>query len=109
VLTHRWQGARRASIDNTTTHPRNDASSLRKRSAATVDIAGNACAAGVFANGAFEDRLAADIIAQLEDRRKAGYVDSESRILAIKKFSCPPASRLIGARQNRFFARIARR
>jgi hypothetical protein len=25
----------------------------------------------------------------------------------MKKFSCSPASRLIGARQNRFFARIA--
>jgi hypothetical protein len=109
VLTWQSESAQRASIDNTANHSRKQANCARKQVTATVDIAGSACAAGVFANDAFDDRLAADIIAQLGDRRKAGYVDSESRILAIKKFSCPPASRLIGARQNRFFARIARR
>jgi hypothetical protein len=38
---------------------------------------------------------------------KVRRTDSESRFLAMKKFSCLPASRLIRARQNRIFARIA--
>jgi hypothetical protein len=95
-------------IDNTANQSRKHANSTRKQATATVDIAGNACAAGVFANDAFDDRLAADIIAHRGNRQRADCVDSESRVLAIKKFSCPPPSRLIGARQNRFFARIAR-
>jgi hypothetical protein len=40
-------------------------------------------------------------------QRKALGADSESRILATKKFSCKEPSRLIAARQIRFFARIA--
>jgi hypothetical protein len=73
-----------------------------------INIAGNACAADVFVILARIDRDVASVIASLEWRLKTRFADSESRFLAIKKFSCSPASRLIGARQNRFFARIAR-
>jgi hypothetical protein len=40
-------------------------------------------------------------------RRNALRADSESQILAMKKFSCADTSRRIGARQNRIFGRIA--
>ena len=72
-----------------------------------VSIAGSACAAGVFVINTFDDRRAFDVAATHRCRLKAYCADSESRFLAIKKFSCPPASRLIVARQNQFFARIA--
>jgi hypothetical protein len=75
---------------------------------ANVNIEGNACAAGVFVIRTLIDCCAIDVIATHQCRLKARCADSESRFLAIKKFSCSPASRLIGARQNRFFARIAR-
>jgi hypothetical protein len=72
-----------------------------------VNIARSACGAGVFVIHAFDDRRANDVIANRRRRPKARCADSESRFLAIKIFSCSPASRLILARQNRFFARVA--
>jgi hypothetical protein len=75
----------------------------------TINIEGNACAAGIFIICTFNDYGSIDITATHRKPPEARRTDSESRILAIKKFSCSPASRLIGARQNRIFARIARR
>jgi hypothetical protein len=72
-----------------------------------VNIARNADAAGVSAIRAFNDRRAIGLTATHRGRLKARCTDSESRFLAMKKFSWLPASRLIAARQNRFFARIA--
>jgi len=72
-----------------------------------VNIAKSARAAGVSVIRAFNDRRAIDVTATHRSRLKARCADSESRFLAIKKFSRRPASRLIAARQNRFFARIA--
>jgi hypothetical protein len=74
---------------------------------ALVDIAGSACAAGVFVTHAFNDHRTIDVIAASRRLSKARVADSESRFLATKKFSCPPASRLNAARQIRFLARIA--
>jgi hypothetical protein len=74
---------------------------------AIVNIEGNTCATGVFVIIASGERRARDIVATHQCRPKARCADSESRFLAMKKFSCSPASRLIGARQNRFFPRIA--
>jgi hypothetical protein len=74
----------------------------------TVNIEGNACAAGVFVACTFNDCCSIDVTTTHRRQVKARCTDSESRILAIKKFSCLPASRLIGARQNRIFGRIAR-
>jgi hypothetical protein len=74
----------------------------------TVNIEGNACAAGVFVMCAFNECCSIDVTTTHRRQLKARRTDSESRILAIKKFSCLAASRLIGARQNRIFARIAR-
>jgi hypothetical protein len=74
---------------------------------AIVNIAGSDCAAGVFVIRALINRRVSNVAATHRWPPKARCADSESRILAMKKFSCPPASRLIAARQNRFFARIA--
>jgi hypothetical protein len=74
---------------------------------AIVNIAKSACATGVFVIRAFDDLHAVDVIATDRIRPKARRADSESRFLAMKKFSWLPASRLIAARQNPFFARIA--
>jgi hypothetical protein len=74
---------------------------------AIVNIAGSDCAAGIFVIRAFEDRQVIDVIATHRCQPKVHCADSESRFLAMKKFSCWLASRLIVARQNRFFARIA--
>jgi hypothetical protein len=73
-----------------------------------VNIAGSACAAGIFVIHALNGRRAFDVIATRRYPPKRVCADSESRFLAIKKFSCSAASRLIGARQSRIFARIAR-
>jgi hypothetical protein len=70
-------------------------------------VAKNHCAASVFITHTFGDYQANDVIMKDRRRSKARVADSESRFLAIKKFFCSPAWRLIGARQNRFFARIA--
>jgi hypothetical protein len=74
----------------------------------TINIEGNACAPGVFVICTFDDYCSIDVTTTHRRRLKARCTDSESRILAIKKFSGLAASRLIGARQNRIFARIAR-
>jgi hypothetical protein len=74
---------------------------------AIVNIARSACAAGVFEVRALRDRGSRDVVATHWWRPKPRCADSESRFLAIKKFSSSAASRLIAARQKRFFARIA--
>jgi hypothetical protein len=75
--------------------------------AAIVNIEGNHCTAGVFAIHALHDQCAMDVVATHRVRLEGRFADSESRLLAINKFSCLPAPRLIAARQNRFFERIA--
>jgi hypothetical protein len=72
-----------------------------------VDIARNTCAARIFDMRTFDDDDAIDSKGADRSRSKTRRVDSESRFLAIKKFSSSPASRLIGTRQIRLFARIA--
>jgi hypothetical protein len=72
-----------------------------------VNIAGSDCAAAISAILIINDRRAIDVIAAHRRRAKRGCMDSESQILAIKKFLCLPRWRLIGARQNRIFGRIA--
>jgi hypothetical protein len=76
---------------------------------AIVNMTGNTSATVVSTTHALNDHHTIDVIATQQRRPKARCADSESRILAMKKFSCSAASRLIAARQNRFFARIARR
>jgi hypothetical protein len=88
-------------------HVCDDANGTRKNRIGDYQNYRKPCAAIVSAIRASFDRHIADVIAALECRFKARRTDSESRILAIKKFSCPPASGLIAARQNQFFARIA--
>jgi hypothetical protein len=72
-----------------------------------VNIAGSACVAVVSAIRVIDDGHAIGVVATRRCRAKAVRADSESQILAIKKFSCLRRSRLIGARQNRNFGRIA--
>jgi hypothetical protein len=75
---------------------------------ANVKIAGNACAADVFLTRLQCTQHVAHAIATHQAQPKVLCTDSESRILAMKKFSCATTSRRIGARQNRIFARIAK-
>jgi hypothetical protein len=75
----------------------------------TIDnVAGSGCATVVFAIHSLDDRRDIEDVAHHQNRANWRCADSESRFLAIKKFSRSAASRLIVARQNRFFARIAR-
>jgi hypothetical protein len=74
---------------------------------AIVNIEGSTCAASVFVIIAFNELRARDTVATHRCRSKARCADSESQFLAMKKFSCSPASRRIGTRQNQFFPRIA--
>jgi hypothetical protein len=74
---------------------------------AIVNIARNTCAAGISFIHASGVGSAIDVVATHQGRQKAVAADSESRFLAIKKFSCTTAWRLIAARQTRFFAGIA--
>jgi hypothetical protein len=108
VLTHRRQSPRHAVIDNATTHARDDANDVQKTSTRDCWNYKKPCAAIVSAIRASLHRTIADVFTTLECRFKVLCADSESRILAMKKFSCPPASGLIAARQNQFFARIAK-
>jgi hypothetical protein len=74
-----------------------------------VNIARNPCAADVSAILAAHARRRIRRIATRRRETKARRADSESRILAMKKFSRATPSRRIGVRQNRIFARIAQR
>jgi hypothetical protein len=53
-----------------------------------VNLAGNACTAAISAIHIIDDRHAINVIATHRRRPKAARADSESQILAIKKFSC---------------------
>jgi DNA segregation ATPase FtsK/SpoIIIE-like protein len=53
-----------------------------------VNIARSARAAGVSVIHALNDRRSVDVITTHQCRLKARCADSESRFLAIKKFSC---------------------
>jgi hypothetical protein len=72
-----------------------------------VNITRNTCAAVVSLIPTSGVRSPIDVVATRQRKQKAPRADSESRFLAIKKFSCTTAWRLIAARQTRFFAGIA--
>jgi len=78
-----------------------------KATHAFVNIEGKPCAAGISATLACCDVSEIASLATHSWRPKVRCADSESQFLAIKKFSCTTAQRLIHARQNRLFARIA--
>jgi hypothetical protein len=79
----------------------------QRPASAFVNIAGNACAAIVFAIHACCAQRATGVIATHRHRLKGAGVDSESRTLAIKKFLWLRRKRRVSARQNRIFGRIA--
>jgi hypothetical protein len=70
------------------------------------EITGNAYAAVVFVIRDIGDRYAMTLAGHPKTGSDFVRADSESRILAIKKFLRPTPSRLIDARQTRIFARI---
>jgi hypothetical protein len=74
---------------------------------AIVNITRKPCAAGISLIHASSNQSTIRVVATHRRRQNAPLADSESRFLAIKKFSCTTASRLIAARQTRFFAGIA--
>jgi hypothetical protein len=76
---------------------------VRERSRLSfVNIAENACAAGVFVIHTRHARCADRVIAHQRGCLKTSFADSESQILAMKIFSCLPRRRQIATRQNRF-------
>jgi hypothetical protein len=74
---------------------------------AIVNVKRKPCGAVVSAIHTSRDQYAINLVATHRRPQKAPRVDSESQFLAIKKFSCTTAWRLIAARQTRFFAEIA--
>jgi hypothetical protein len=72
-----------------------------------VNVAANTIAADVSCIRDLYDRCAVDVVATRQRRQKDLLADSESQILAIKKFSWKPRRRLIEARQDGIFERIA--
>jgi hypothetical protein len=74
---------------------------------AIFNIAKSACAAGLFVISTLNYRDAIDGIVTDRHQLKANCADSESRFLAIKKFSWLRASGRILDRQNGFLTRIA--
>jgi hypothetical protein len=73
-----------------------------------VNIAGSSCAAGISSIHAVVARQLSEVTASRRCCPEGLSADSESQILAIKKFSCLTASHLILARQSGFFLRIAK-
>jgi hypothetical protein len=78
-----------------------------KSTSAIVKIAGNACAAGTFVIRMIAELQPHRAFATHHDVSTPRCADSESRILAMKKFSRGSRRRLIAPRQIRFFERIA--
>jgi hypothetical protein len=72
-----------------------------------VNVAGNDCGAIVFSIRAASARHCGHLIATRPREAKARRADSESRFLAMKKFSYARPARRIAARESRIFARIA--
>jgi hypothetical protein len=70
------------------------------------EIAGNTCTAAVFVICDSDDRYAIEVAGHPKIRSDGARADSESRFLAIKKFSQAEPRRLISARQTPIFARI---
>jgi hypothetical protein len=70
------------------------------------EFAGNACAAVFFVIRDIDDRYAIEVASHPKTRSSSARADSESRILAIKKFLRAEPQRLIFARQTRIFVRI---
>lgn len=107
VLTTQRQRARSAVIASTTTRSHAKQKVQQRSTSAFVNIAGNACGAAIFSIHVFNAQRACDVITPHRRCRKARCANPESGVLAIKKFSWIARKRLIGARQNRTFGRIA--
>jgi hypothetical protein len=71
-----------------------------------AENSGNGCATDVSAACEFGGRRFADVVSPHVGRPNVRCADSESRFLAIKKFSPRAASHHHGVSQNHLFARI---
>jgi hypothetical protein len=81
---------------------------VREKSASTfVKVAGNACATGISLILTIDELHLHHATPTHHDASTARCADSESRFLAMKKFSCGSHRGRIAARQNQFFERIA--
>src|SRR5206468_5230293 len=107
VLTRQSRHANAACIFGAPTLVRSDANSARKACIAHCRDDRSAHAAAVFVIHTFNAQRCRSISATGSLHSTARGADSESRILAIKKFSRAMPPPRIGARQTRAFARIA--
>src|SRR4051794_1881918 len=109
VLTRRCQRARNALDDDATRVVRSDANSARKLYVANCQYSRKCLCRRCFRYSRRARAASRAPRATRFHQAKACRADSESRILAMKKFSHTTPSRRIGVRENRIFARIAQR
>jgi hypothetical protein len=107
VLTTQRQRAQGAVIASTATCSHAMQKVQLQSTSEFVSVAGNACGAAIFLIHVFNAQRACDVITPHPRCRKARCATPESGFLAMKKFSWIARKRLIGARQNRTFGRIA--
>jgi hypothetical protein len=94
-------------VGNTGRHRNGDASKARKREACDCQYRRKCPRCRRFRHSRIRTRRAFELKVTRRRRLTAYRADSESRFLAMKKFSRLTAARRIAARQNRFFVRIA--
>jgi hypothetical protein len=107
VLTRRCERVSRARVGSTSEHVHGDASKAWKREAFDCQYRRKCPRCRRFRHSRIDDRNAFELDATCRCRLEATRADSESRLLAMKKFSRLTAPRRIAARQIRFLARIA--
>ena len=103
VLTRRRASTQRTSIDNAAKPSNGNAKNARRIDNGNCQYCGNRLYDSVFVIRIRRGRCANTCVVSRRGRLTARCVDSESRILAMKIFSCSPASCLGRARQSRSF------
>jgi hypothetical protein len=106
-LTPQCERVSHALVGNTGQHLDGDASKARKREAFDCQYRRKCPRRRRFRHSRIGGRRAFELETTCRRQLKAPCADSESRFLAMKKFSRLTAARRIVPRQNRFFARIA--
>ena len=107
MLTRRSKRVRGLARDNVASRSMNDAKNAERSTLSIVNIAGNACTAVLFVIRSSCAQGASEIIVTSRRLPKAPRADSESQILAMKKFSCLMPRELICRSPRTVFGRIA--
>jgi hypothetical protein len=108
-LTHRSESARGADIDNTTARSGSETKNARGIDVGESQHCMKQLRRRHFFYSCCERSSSNRALRESPARPEARCVDSESQVLAMKKFSCLTTSRLTPTRQSRIFLRIANR